>query len=55
MKNIFKSWKTSSTGLVAGGTLIFDGISTKDWAKVVEGAALILMGILAKDSGVTGV
>jgi len=43
MKNIFKNWKTTSTGIItaAGGVLLF----VHDKAKVVEALTAVLSGI----------
>lgn len=52
MKHILKNIKTSLFGTVAGLPLIFDGVATKDWAKIATGLGTLLIGLFAKDSNV---
>jgi Fe2+ transport system protein B len=52
MKRILKNIKTSFLGSIAGLSLIFDAIGTKDWAMAVSGVATMLLGLMAKDSDV---
>ncbi len=50
-----KNWKTTLLGIVAGIAPLIVGILTKDTAKITEGVALILMGLVAKDHDQTGI
>lgn len=52
MKLILKNIKTSLFGAVAGLPLIFEGVISKDWAKVVTGLGTLLVGLFAKDSSI---
>jgi len=52
MKRILKNIKTSFVGSIAGLSLIFDAIATKDWSLAVSGVATMLLGLFAKDSDV---
>ena len=50
------NWATSLLGSSAGGVLIIDGYTSqpKDWGKIISGVLMILLGLFAKDSNVTG-
>jgi hypothetical protein len=56
IKRWITNWATSLLGASAGGTLILEGLSSEpqDWGKVIQGVLLILLGLFAKDSNVTG-
>jgi hypothetical protein len=56
IKRWITNWATSLLGASAGGTLILDGLSSEpqDWGKVIQGVLLLLLGLFAKDSDVTG-
>lgn len=55
MKNILKTnFKTSLAGLITGLPILLTGLIENDWAKVAEGAGIILMGFFAKDFNKTG-
>lgn len=50
--DVFKNWKSSSIGVIAGVLYVASqaykpGMSWKDWA---VGAAIAIMGLVAKDS-----
>lgn len=46
---MFKNWKTTGAGCIGGLPIIIEGITTKDWGKVVYGLGLFLVGAFAKD------
>lgn len=50
MRRILTNLKTSLFGSIAGGSLIVDGISQKNWISVLAGIATAFLGLLAKDS-----
>lgn len=56
VKRWVTNWATSLLGASAGGTLILEGLGSEpqDWGKVIQGVLLILLGLFAKDSNVTG-
>lgn len=49
MKHLFKNFKTSIFGAVAGLPLFLDGIATNDLAKIATGVGTLLIGLFAKD------
>lgn len=49
-----KNWRTTLAGAVGGLTQIVNGIAHKDWASVGSGVAIVIVGICAKDSAVSG-
>lgn len=51
---MFKNWRTSLAGVVGGLPIIATALLAGDYAKALEGAALMLVGFLAKDFTVTG-
>lgn len=53
LKNIFKSWKTSSVGLVGSIPQLMTAFQTGDKGALITGIATLLMGLLAKDHDVT--
>ena len=56
IKRWITNWATSLLGASAGGALILEGLSSipKDWGKVIQGILLLLLGLFAKDTSVTG-
>ena len=56
VKRWIVNWATSLLGASAGGTMILAGFAADpdDYAKIAEGVLLLLMGLFAKDSSVTG-
>jgi ABC-type proline/glycine betaine transport system permease subunit len=54
IKRWFINWATSLLGASAGGVLILEGLSNDDYSKVVQGVLMLLLGLFAKDSDVTG-
>ena len=56
IKRWITNWATSLLGASAGGTLILEGLSSEpqDWGKVIQGVLLLLLGLFAKDTSVTG-
>ncbi len=54
IKRWFVNWATSLLGASAGGVLILEGLSNDDYSKIIQGVLMLLLGLFAKDSDVTG-
>ena len=54
VKRWLKNWATSLLGASAGGMLILEGLSNDDYSKIIQGVLMLLLGLFAKDSSVTG-
>lgn len=50
-----KNWKTTLIGFVAGLPQIVTCVLAGDYKGALLGAGVLLIGLLAKDAGVTGV
>lgn len=54
-----KNWKTTIVGALTGGGISIDAIVqqglTQGWKQALIGLAVIILGIVSKDAGVTGV
>ena len=55
---MFKNWRTTLLGAITGGSISIDAIIkdglTNGWKQALVGVAVILIGLFAKDSAVTG-
>lgn len=49
-----KNWKTTLFGGTSGVMIAIAGILTQNWSDVVLGIGMILVGLFAKDAGVSG-
>ena len=52
MRRILTNIKTSFFGSIAGGSLIADGLASRNWIQVIAGIATAIVGLMAKDSDV---
>lgn len=52
MHRILKNIKTSFFGSLAGGSLILDGISQRNWVSIIAGVFTAITGLMAKDNDV---
>lgn len=52
MNRILKNIKTSFFGSLAGGSLILDGISQRNWVSIIAGVFTAITGLMAKDNDV---
>jgi hypothetical protein len=49
MKEYLQNLKTTIFGAVAGLPILIEGLTSKNWERVLEGLGIILIGIFAKD------